>query len=85
MGNQSEDGYTSKPTHAQNSRKTIVSVCSESMKGVGRLHRPTRSPVTMFPRWMKGTQSWAAFQRQRGVFFVLCNYTIVLALYSYLN
>ncbi len=59
--------HTQTYTHAHKSRETIVSVCSESMKGVGRLHRPALSPVTMFPRWMKGAQSWAAGQRQRGV------------------
>lgn len=37
------------------------------MKGVGRLDRPALSPVTVSPRSMKGAQSWAAGQRQKGV------------------
>lgn len=66
-------------TYAHKSSGTIVSVCSESIKGVGRLpsasflsghHVPLldeKSPV--LGGWM---------ETERG-FFVLCNYTIVLA------
>lgn len=64
--------------HRHKSKKTIASVCPESMKGVGRLDCAALSLATMSPRCMKGAQSWAAGLRQKGL--SLC-YVITLLCY----